>query len=163
MSLDQYIEPAQSHEQPEVTEVLDGSVIPYEPDWRITALQSETEDPTAKEDAFASIVHEYEEPLSAYARNIVGSGMAEDVVQDAFLSAFKALGKFEDRDPNSLKNWLYRITHNRALNTIRKDQNSPVEGYSAADTEGQVEGPELPVIANATDRRYDPVLHQEFH
>lgn len=43
---------------------------------------------------------------------------AEDVVQETFLSAFKAIDKFENR--SSLATWLYRIAHNAALMRLRR-------------------------------------------
>ena len=43
---------------------------------------------------------------------------ADDVVQDAFVNAFKALERFEGR--SSLRTWLHRITVNAALMKIRK-------------------------------------------
>jgi RNA polymerase sigma-70 factor (ECF subfamily) len=45
-------------------------------------------------------------------------GLAEDAVQDAFISAFKGLDKFEGR--SSLKTWLHRITVNAALTKLRQ-------------------------------------------
>jgi len=45
-------------------------------------------------------------------------GLAEDAVQDAFISAFNSLDKFENR--SSLKTWLHRITVNAALMKLRK-------------------------------------------
>ena len=46
--------------------------------------------------------------------------LAEDVVQDAFISAFRALDKFEGR--SSLKTWLHRITVNAALTKLRQSK-----------------------------------------
>jgi RNA polymerase sigma-70 factor, ECF subfamily len=43
---------------------------------------------------------------------------AEDVVQETFLSAFKAIDKFEGR--SGLATWLYRIAHNAALMRLRR-------------------------------------------
>jgi RNA polymerase sigma-70 factor (ECF subfamily) len=45
---------------------------------------------------------------------------AEDVMQEAFLSAFKAIDNFEWR--SGLQTWLYRITHNLVLMRKRKHQ-----------------------------------------
>ena len=45
-------------------------------------------------------------------------GLSEDAVQDAFISAFKGLDKFEGR--SSLKTWLHRITINAALTKLRQ-------------------------------------------
>ena len=46
--------------------------------------------------------------------------LAEDAVQDAFISAFRALDKFEGR--SSLKTWLHRITVNAALTRLRQSK-----------------------------------------
>ena len=47
-------------------------------------------------------------------------GLAEDAVQDAFISAFRGLHKFEHR--SSLKTWLHRITVNSALTKLRQSK-----------------------------------------
>ena len=49
---------------------------------------------------------------------------AEDVVQETFLSAFKAIDSFEGR--SSLATWLYRIAHNAALMRLRRVQPNQV-------------------------------------
>lgn len=43
---------------------------------------------------------------------------AEDVMQETFLNAFKAIDKFEGR--SGLGTWLYRITYNTAMMRFRK-------------------------------------------
>lgn len=45
---------------------------------------------------------------------------AEDVVQETFLNAFKAIQDFEWR--SDMKTWLYRIAHNAALARLRQRQ-----------------------------------------
>ncbi len=45
---------------------------------------------------------------------------AEDVLQETFVSAFKALDSFEGR--SSLATWLYRIAYNTALMRLRRVQ-----------------------------------------
>ncbi len=53
------------------------------------------------------------------AQRLLGDrSLAEDAVQDAFISAFRGLGKFENRA--SLKTWLHRITVNAALMKLRR-------------------------------------------
>lgn len=44
--------------------------------------------------------------------------LADDIVQEAFINAFKGLDKFEGR--SSLKTWLHRITVNAALTKLRQ-------------------------------------------
>jgi RNA polymerase sigma-70 factor, ECF subfamily len=48
---------------------------------------------------------------------------AEDVVQETFLNAFKALGQFDGR--SRLSTWLFRIAYNNALMRLRSQK--PVE------------------------------------
>jgi RNA polymerase sigma-70 factor (ECF subfamily) len=45
---------------------------------------------------------------------------AEDVVQETFLNAFKAIDSFEGR--SGLGTWLYRITYNNAMMRLRKPE-----------------------------------------
>lgn len=45
---------------------------------------------------------------------------AEDVMQETFMNAFRAIDKFEGR--SGLGTWLYRIAHNAAMMRLRKPQ-----------------------------------------
>lgn len=56
--------------------------------------------------------------------------LAEDAVQEAFISAFRGLDKFEKR--SNLKTWLHRITVNAALMTLRRQKRlaeQPIDEY----------------------------------
>ncbi len=50
---------------------------------------------------------------------------AEDILQETFIKAYKALPKFEGR--SSLSTWLYRIATNEALMFLRKKR--PDSGF----------------------------------
>ena len=64
--------------------------------------------------AYADLVSTYGGRLLAVARRIMKTEAdAEDALQEAFLSAFKAIDKFDGR--SSLGTWLHRITVNAAL------------------------------------------------
>ncbi|HEX4910185.1 MAG TPA: sigma factor, partial [Permianibacter sp.] len=67
---------------------------------------------------FAALVRQYHGPLKAVARALVGPAEAEEVVQDAWLSAWRALPQFEGRA--SLKTWLTRIVLNAGYNRLRR-------------------------------------------
>ena len=70
-------------------------------------------------DAYAAIVTRYRERLIAYARRVLnGSDEAEDVIQDVFLRAHRAL--LADDRAMTLKPWLYRIAHNRCMDVLRR-------------------------------------------
>jgi RNA polymerase sigma-70 factor (ECF subfamily) len=69
--------------------------------------------------AFAQVVDLYADRLYNVALKLLGDPMeAEDAVQEAFISAYKAVDSFEGR--SSLGTWLYRITYNAALMRLRK-------------------------------------------
>lgn len=70
------------------------------------------------EAAFAALVRQYHRRLQQVARALVGSGEAEEVVQEAWLSAWRALPRFEGRA--SLKTWLTRIVINAAFARRRR-------------------------------------------
>ena len=69
--------------------------------------------------AFEQLVEEYGERVYGIALRITGSPSdAEDAMQDAFLSAFKAWEGF--RGQSSPTTWLYRIAVNAALQRVRR-------------------------------------------
>jgi len=71
------------------------------------------------EAAFATIVAEHTPGLMAHARRMVGGHHdAEDIVQDAFVRAHRAL-LADDREI-SLAGWLHTIVRNRALDRLRQ-------------------------------------------
>jgi len=68
--------------------------------------------------AFEQLVRQYGSRLLAVARQIVGSeDDAQDALQDAFLTAFRAIGSFEGK--SRLSTWLHRVTVNAALMRLR--------------------------------------------
>lgn len=69
--------------------------------------------------AFAKLVDETSTQIYRTARQILGDEQdAEDVLQETYMKAFKALPTFEGR--SSLSTWLHRIAVNEALMLIRK-------------------------------------------
>lgn len=76
--------------------------------------------------AFETLVRLYGGRMLAVARRLVGTEEdARDVVQDAMLSAFKAIGRFEAQA--RLSTWLHRITVNTALMKLRTRARKPEE------------------------------------
>jgi len=71
------------------------------------------------EAAFSEIHRRFRSALTAFARRMLhGSGHdADDVVQDAFIRAYRGL-RVTDR-PMTLRPWLYMIVRNRALDELR--------------------------------------------
>jgi len=69
--------------------------------------------------AFAQVVELYADRMYNLALKISGDAFeAEDILQEAFISAYKNFSRFEGR--SSIGTWLYRITYNTALMRQRK-------------------------------------------
>jgi RNA polymerase sigma factor (sigma-70 family) len=77
------------------------------------------------ERAFDEIVGRYRGPLERYARQIIPGPLAEDALQQAFVSAWKALiGGAEVRE---LRPWLYAIARNALLKALARDRLNAAE------------------------------------
>jgi len=75
-------------------------------------------------DAFRELIEPYRGELLAHCYRTLGSFHdAEDMLQEALLAAWRALGQFDGR---SLRAWLYRITTNRCLNFLRGESRRPL-------------------------------------
>ncbi len=71
------------------------------------------------EQSFNRLVEAYYGSMLGLARGIVGEAIADEVVQEAWVSVYRALPKFEGR--SSLKTWILRITANEAKTRLRKE------------------------------------------
>ena len=70
-------------------------------------------------DAYRLLVDKYKDRVYSLVMGIVRQHeLAEEVAQDVFVSAYKALRKF--RKASSFSTWLYRIAYNRAITETRK-------------------------------------------
>ena len=69
--------------------------------------------------AFVEIVQHYEPRLRALAYRLLNDrDLTDDVLQEAYIRAFKALARF--RGDASLGTWLYRITYNTCMDELRR-------------------------------------------
>ena len=76
-------------------------------------------------EAFNQLVKRWERPIFALAYRTLGrEEEARDVVQDAFLRAYRGLKGFKGEAKFS--SWLYRITLNLCRDWIRKERRAPV-------------------------------------
>lgn len=105
--------------------------------------------------AFDDLARAEERALYRHAARIVGVGAdAEDVVQDALLSAWKSISSFEG---TSFRAWLFRIVTNRALDRIRARKRRPELPIEPADDEDvtwaepAAPGPDLAEIASSRE------------
>ncbi|HZS46664.1 MAG TPA: RNA polymerase sigma factor [Blastocatellia bacterium] len=70
--------------------------------------------------AFDELVIRYRPAVYRVAQSIAGDTLAEDIVQDSFLLAFKALPSVED--PAKFPSWLYAITRHQAMRVGQKEK-----------------------------------------
>lgn len=83
------------------------------------------------ERAFAELVHRYAAPLCRY---LVMWGLsesdAEDVVQDTFIRAFRAIDRYDRR--HAFSTWLYTIARRLAINHVtRRRPWAPLDAVAA--------------------------------
>lgn len=89
-------------------------------------------------EAFRALVERHGRKLFRLAFRLTGNvSDAEDVVQEAFLRAYRSLGAFESRA--NFSTWLYRIAANCAYDQLRSRARRPEEPLDA--------GTELPSFA----------------
>lgn len=75
--------------------------------------------PQQDECGFHDLVAAHHATMLTVARAIIGEAFAEEVVQEAWVSVYRSLPKFEGR--SSLKTWIYRIVSNEAISRLRKE------------------------------------------
>ena len=73
-----------------------------------------------EQQAYKELVSTYQGAMRAVAYAIVGQPHADEVVQEAWLSVVRNLGKFEGR--SSLKTWLLTITANTAKTRLKHNR-----------------------------------------
>lgn len=72
-------------------------------------------------EAYAEIVERYQEKLLRYAKYLIRNDhKATDVVQETFIKTYVNLNSFNTKQKFS--SWIYRITHNLAINEAKKYQ-----------------------------------------
>lgn len=73
------------------------------------------------QDAFAALVERHARPAYNVAYRVMGNAAeAEDITQEAFVRAHRALGRFRPGAP--FAPWLYKIVTNLALNALEKQR-----------------------------------------
>jgi RNA polymerase sigma factor (sigma-70 family) len=80
-----------------------------------------------------AVMAEHETALLRYAARIVNNPLtAEDVVQNVFIKLFKVWKKGM-KPSKKLKGWLYRVTHNEAVDFVRRESRLKVLHTKQAD------------------------------
>jgi RNA polymerase sigma-70 factor (ECF subfamily) len=76
---------------------------------------------TKDKELYAEIIKRYQTKLMRYASYIMGDDqIGADVVQESFIKAYINLNGFDTK--KIFSSWIYRIVHNEAMNTHRKNK-----------------------------------------
>ena len=107
--------------------------------------------------AYAVLVERYSDYVFTIAVRIIGDeDDAADIAQEAFVRAYKAIGRF--RGDSKFSSWLYRIAANRALTHLKRKKRRPqtvdidLGAYIEADA----------LVSGSRDDPGQHVLDQEF-
>lgn len=111
------------------------------------------------EDAFEAVIREFGGRLLAVARRFVRNDEdARDVLQSAYLSAFRSLERFEGT--SQLSTWLHRIVVNTALMKLRSQRRRPETSIEALLPAFQTDGRHVEQFA-ALDVAADRLLERQ--
>src|SRR5438309_1975520 len=92
-------------------------------DERDLALRFQTGDP----DAVRQVYRRYAGPVHTLCRSLLGDpALVDDAVQQTFLQAWRAAGRFDPSRP--LSAWLYAIGRRVCIDEYRKARRAPVVG-----------------------------------
>ena len=72
-------------------------------------------------EAFARLVHNHSGLVYRVALRILGANDAQDVSQEVWIRVWRNIKKF--RGESAFSTWLYKITVNTCLSTLRREQN----------------------------------------
>lgn len=87
--------------------------------------------------AFNRLVERHQGAVYNLCFRLVGDrGAAEDATQEAFLSAFKSIARFEG---GNFRSWLFRIAVNETKDELRRRNRRPADSLSTTGPEGEFE------------------------
>jgi len=107
---------------------------------------------------FAVLVSQYQrKALSLAERMMQDSEEARDLVQDAFVKAYRSLGSF--KQDSTFSTWFYRIVYTTCLNALDKRKRTPVHDVIDEETSPVWVNPR--VFVDMERQQIDDVLHEE--
>jgi RNA polymerase sigma-70 factor (ECF subfamily) len=87
-----------------------------------TGTEQAQEGMTTRQQQIEAVVREYQQPLLRYATRLLRNAtLAQDVVQGAFIKLVRQWQPSQRASP-ALKQWLFRVTHNEAVDLIRAEE-----------------------------------------
>jgi RNA polymerase sigma-70 factor (ECF subfamily) len=84
-------------------------------------------------ESFSQLVVRYHGSLLSVARSLLRDGEAEEAVQEAWVAAYRHIGRFEGR--SSVRTWLTRIVINEAKMRLRRNGREIILDLASADAD----------------------------
>ena len=107
--------------------------------------------------AFDYLVDKYMKRVVSIAWGIVrNSGDAEDLAQDAFVKAFRSIGRFKAGQP--FGPWIYRIVMNLSLDLLKHRKRFPSEVLTDDNFATRRDRADLPALSNELAMRIDAAI-----
>ena len=95
------------------------------------------QNPSTREQAFETLVREFQEQLYWQIRRMVlDHDDTDDILQNVFLKAWKGLDNF--RGDARLSTWLYRIANNETINFLQRRKNTTISLSTTDDDQEQI-------------------------
>jgi RNA polymerase sigma-70 factor (ECF subfamily) len=111
-----------------------------------------------QERAFRALVQRYQRPIfSLIVRMVQDATLAEDLAQETFVKAFRALGSYDRR--YRFSNWLFKIANNLTIDYLRKRQIPTLSIDAPAGTRDGVRPGETALAHVLPDSGETPEVH----
>jgi RNA polymerase sigma-70 factor, ECF subfamily len=105
-------------------------------------------EPIDRWSSFERLVRDNHVELRHFAFRFLGNlSDVDDVLQDAYLKAFRAYGRFSDTGRGSGRAWLFRIVHRCCLDELRRRRRRSMLSGLLTGRPGEQAGPEVAVVA----------------
>ena len=102
--------------------------------------------------AFEQIVRRYQRPVINFIARVTGDRAgAEDLAQETFVKAFRALHTFDTT--RRFSSWLLRIAHNAAVDALRRSRSTEVPLDTRNGEDGTVREPAAPPEPDPVEQR----------
>ncbi len=104
--------------------------------------------------AFRELLHRYERPVfSLIYRMVRDRALAEDLSQEAFIRAFKAIGTFNAN--YKFSSWMFKIAHNVTIDHMRKKQLDTISLHGSPHALTEEDQARTSPVIESTDERPD--------